>query len=166
MLQTYSTHAKISTHTTHAFIFDPHQNFMDPHSPHHPRTHAPTLPTPPRLFSRLRNSPPTWGGYFYSFKQVNFSFLGGGRGGVSAPLHAMDVFSILFSDFNSTPALPANILPCFSCWTIFVLLFFLTPQNFHGFGHLLLKNKVSIIRSRARLTDLTFRFFWHFCVWL
>ena len=117
--------------------------------PHHPCTLA---PMPPTLFSRIRNSPNLWG-YFYSFKEVIFVW------GVSTPLYAMDIFSILLSDFNSTPVLPANILGSFSCWTIFLWLFFLTSQNFHGFAHLVLKNEVSLIRSRARLTDIIFVLF-------
>ena len=33
-----------------------HQTFMDPSHLRHPRTHAPTLPTPPTLFSRVSKS--------------------------------------------------------------------------------------------------------------
>ena len=135
--------------------FDPHHSCFwthtlhTTHEPMHPHTLA---PMPPTLFSRIRNSPNLWG-YFYSFKEVIFVW------GVSTPLYAMDIFSILLSDFNSTPVLPANILGSFSCWTIFLWLFFLTSQNFHGFAHLVLKNEVSLIRSRARLTDIIFVFF-------
>ena len=62
ILWTHANHAKISTHATHAIFFDPRQNFNGPtppmpltpkFDPHHPRTHAPTLPRPPTLFSRL-----------------------------------------------------------------------------------------------------------------
>ena len=131
-------HPRQNFHPHHSrFYFWPTSKFYGPTlstSPMNPSTHA-THATQATHATHATHGyladseiHPTWGGYFYSFKQVNFSFFfGGGRGGVSAPLHAMDIFSILFSDFNSIPALPVNILPCFSCWTILVLLFFLTP---------------------------------------
>ena len=149
-LETHSTHTKILIHISNAFWSTPST------PPMNPCTHA---PMPPTLFSRIRNSPNLWG-YFYSFKEVIFVW------GVSTPLYAMDIFSILLWDFNSTSVLPAKILGSFSCWTIFLWLFFLISQNFHGFAHLVLKNEVSLIRSRARLTDIIFGFLWHFCVWL
>ena len=90
-------HSRFWTHTLHTT--------HEPMHPRHPRTLA---PMPPTLFSRIRNSPNLWG-YFYSFKEVIFVW------GVSTPLYAMDIFSILLSDFNSTTALPANILGSFSC---------------------------------------------------
>ena len=157
MLQTHSIHPKISTHTKILWTHTLHttHELTHPHYPRHPGTLA---PMPPTQFHRLRNSH-NLRGYFYSFKEVIFVW------GVSTPLYAMDIFSILLSDFNSTPVLPANILGSFSCWTIFLWLFFLTSQNFHGFAHLVLKNEVSLIRSRTRLTDIFF-FFLHFCVWL
>ena len=51
-----------ATHAIHAIFFGPEPNFMDSRhptpqkpkfDPRYPRIHAPTLPTPPTLFSRL-----------------------------------------------------------------------------------------------------------------
>ena len=134
--------------------FDPHHLCFWTHTTHEPMHPHTLAPMPPTLFSRIRNSPNLWG-YFYSFKEVIFVW------GVSNPLYAMDIFSILLSDFNSTRVLPANILGSISCWTMFLWLFFLTSQNFRGFAHLVLKNEVSLIRSRAKLIE-----FFFFCIFV